>query len=236
MKYIKKFQSHEEEHDVQREQLEALGVYLSYCEDEEDSVLYYMKPAWITTTYNNSEHPEQSLNISRYKSNIIRTEIDGEIVQLIDNTPLILPGGNHTIRYYLRNPYKFVKQQFIYNYYLTSITIPNFMKKIPNQVFDDCWSLRNLVIPNSVSYIGAHVFFRCQALQFIAIYASQVKGYDTKSSYNRSSNVVLDIDEQAFNGLNNTCTIYVYSDMVEIFQDKFPAIANQFEGYLEDWD
>lgn len=235
MKYIKKFANHAE-HLAEKEQLEGLGVYLSYCEDIDESTLYYVKPSWITTTYNNSAYPEQPLNISRYKSNIIRTEIDGEVINLIDNTPLILPGGNHTIRYYLRNPYKFVKQQFIHNYYLTSITIPNFIKIIPNQVFYECWSLRNLVIPNSVNYIGAYVFFRCQSLQYIAIYASQVKGYDTKSSYNSSSNVVLDIDEQAFNGLNNTCTIYVYSDMVEIFQDKFPAIANQFEGYLEDWD
>ena len=79
MKYIKKFANHAE-HLAEKEQLEELGVYLSYCEDTDESTLYYVKPIWITTTYNNSEHPEQALNISRYKSNIIKTEIDNEVV------------------------------------------------------------------------------------------------------------------------------------------------------------
>ena len=235
MKYIKKFANHVD-HLSEKEQLEELGVYLSYCKDIDESVLYYVKPAWITTTYDNSEHPEFPLNISRYKGNIIKLEIDNEIVQLVDNTPLILPGGNHIIRYYLRNPYKFVTGQFEDNYYMTSIVIPNFVRILPNILFQDCWSLKNLIIPNSVSQIGKNVVYNCNSMQYIAIYACQVKGYDKKSFWNRSSKVILDIDDDAFNGLNTSCKIYVYSDMLDVFQDKFSAIADQFEGELEDWD
>ena len=234
MKYIKKFANHAD-HLAEIEQLEDLGVYLSYCEDTDESTLFYVKPAWITTEYDNSEHPEQDLSISRYKNNIIKIEIDNEEVQLVDNTPLILPGGNHTIRYYLRNPYKFMEAQFQYNYNMTSITLPNIMKILPDRLFWDCWSLKKLYIPNSVSYIGKNAFYRCNSIVFIAIYASQVKGYDKKSFWDKSNNVVLDIDDDAFNGLNTTCTIYVYSDMLDIFKDKFPNIADQFEGELEDW-
>lgn len=233
MKYIRKFKNHDS-HEALKSELEKLGVYLSYCEDQDESLLYYEKPTWITTTYNIT-HSNQDVNISRYFKNLIKVEIDGVEYQMQDiPMPLLLTLGNHTIRYYVRNPYKLLYQQFRHNYQLKNITLPNTLRILPDFVFDSCWTLQNLSIPDSVEYIGSYAFTGCQSMEFIAIYAGQIKGYDTKSFY-RNNDVVLDINDGAFNGLNSSCTIYVYSDMLNIFKEKFPDIADQFEDSLEDW-
>ncbi len=54
-------------------------------------------------------------------------------------------------------------------YNLTSITIPNSVKKIMREAFSGCRSLTSITIPNSVRYIGDGAFSRCDNLTSIEI-------------------------------------------------------------------
>ena len=66
MKYIKKFANHAE-HLAEKEQLENLGVYLSYCEDIGESTLYYEKKQY-PMPYDN-EYVDQYLTIETLEEN-----------------------------------------------------------------------------------------------------------------------------------------------------------------------
>lgn len=52
---------------------------------------------------------------------------------------------------------------------ITSITIPNSVKTVENDVFHGCSNLTEVIIPNSVTSIGYQVFFECTSLETITI-------------------------------------------------------------------
>ena len=56
---------------------------------------------------------------------------------------------------------------------LTSVTIPNEVKRIGDYTFAWCWELASVVIPSSVTSIGAYAFEACR-LRDVYCYASQV--------------------------------------------------------------
>ena len=55
---------------------------------------------------------------------------------------------------------------------LTSIKIPNSVKRIGYSAFYECTSLTSIKVPESVWYIGDWVFYKCKSLESIIIPAS----------------------------------------------------------------
>ena len=66
MKYIRKFQNHSA-HEQEKEQLEELSVYLSYCQDTDESTLYYEKKQFPMPYVN--EYVDQYLTIEALEEN-----------------------------------------------------------------------------------------------------------------------------------------------------------------------
>ena len=60
---------------------------------------------------------------------------------------------------------------------IVSITLPNTLKKIGNNAFENCTSLKNIIIPNSVTEIGDWAFKGCASLSDITIPSSVKKAY-----------------------------------------------------------
>ena len=58
---------------------------------------------------------------------------------------------------------------FYYCTDLTSVTIPNSVKKIEGSAFQSCSSLTSITIPNSVTNIGIHAFGSCTSLTSVTI-------------------------------------------------------------------
>ncbi len=63
----------------------------------------------------------------------------------------------------------FITYSFIYCYSLVSITIPNSVTSIGNNIFPNCHSFTSITIPNSVTSIGNNVFQNCYSFTSITI-------------------------------------------------------------------
>ena len=58
---------------------------------------------------------------------------------------------------------------FAYCISLTSVSIPNTISRIGEQVFESCSSLTSIIIPNSVTSIGRNAFYKCSSLTSVTI-------------------------------------------------------------------
>lgn len=58
---------------------------------------------------------------------------------------------------------------FEYCYDLEDIVLPDSIKELPENVFEDCTNLKNVEIPNSVRKIGEYAFEGCSSLETIII-------------------------------------------------------------------
>ncbi len=75
---------------------------------------------------------------------------------------------------------------------LTTITLPDTIKKIGNNAFKGCQQLASLNIPNSVRYIGNNAFFGCTKLSSIRIpnYVSEI-GYNAFSECSSLTSITI---------------------------------------------
>ena len=55
---------------------------------------------------------------------------------------------------------------------LTSVILPNSIRRIADSAFDNCYDLESITIPDEVSYIGDYAFYSCTSLASVAIPAS----------------------------------------------------------------
>ena len=78
---------------------------------------------------------------------------------------------------------------------ITSITIPESVKRIECNAFRVCSSIKSIIIPNSVTYIGKNAFTGCDELVDIIIPKS-----------------VTEIDVTAFDYCDKLCHIYCFND------------------------
>ena len=86
---------------------------------------------------------------------------------------------------------------------LTSVTIPNSVTSIQDCAFQNCTSLTSITIPASVITIMSGAFYACYNLKTVTIYAPSC--YLT--------------NDDAFRGCNDDLQIYVFSDLVNDYQD-----------------
>ena len=75
------------------------------------------------------------------------------------------------------------KEAFAFCYPLTSITIPNSVKKIGWKAFLDCEPLKEICIPNSVTSIGRHAFDGCDSLLSITYQGTMAQWKKIKLGY-----------------------------------------------------
>lgn len=68
MKYIRHFDTHAE-HEEKRSELESLGIYLSYCEDNKDTVLWRKYKEQLPNPYKDNPYVNQYLTIQANEAN-----------------------------------------------------------------------------------------------------------------------------------------------------------------------
>ena len=75
------------------------------------------------------------------------------------------------------------KEAFAFCYPLTSITIPDSVKRIGWKAFLDCESLEEIIIGNSVKGIGRHAFDGCDSLLSITYQGTMAQWKKIKLGY-----------------------------------------------------
>ncbi len=87
---------------------------------------------------------------------------------------------------------------------LKEIIIPNSVKTIKANAFEDCTALENINIPSSVTEIGEHAFFGCRSLKSITIPSS-----------------VRTIGSLAFDGCESLENVFIPDSVAEIGEHAF---------------
>ena len=114
---------------------------------------------------------------------------------------------------------------------LTSVTIPNSVKRIRMQAFYGCTSLTSVTIPNSVTEIGMGAFYGCTSLTSVTIPYS-VKHIDASAFSGCKSltsatipNSVKWIREYAFEGCKSLTSVTIPNSVTEIGWKVFEGTA-----------
>lgn len=92
---------------------------------------------------------------------------------------------------------------------LTSITIPNGVKRIGSYAFSGCGALKSVEIPNSVEYMGSYIFENCSNLTNVTI-----------------SDNVTSIGEQAFKNCSKITNIVIPNSVKSIGANAFSNCKN----------
>ncbi|MBR3957289.1 MAG: leucine-rich repeat domain-containing protein, partial [Kiritimatiellae bacterium] len=92
---------------------------------------------------------------------------------------------------------------------LTSVTIPNSVKKIGDSAFDCCSGLTSVTIPNNVTSIGAYAFFGCTNLTGVTI-----------------PNSVASIGECAFSRCSGLTSMTIPESVTNIGKSAFHGCTN----------
>lgn len=110
-------------------------------------------------------------------------------------------------------------------YNLASITLPLSVTYIDAFVFENCTSLTSITIPPSITGIFSSAFSGCTNLQSISIPESviQIEGkaffgcssLTSVTSYNRNPSTISD---NVFEGIDNSCILYVPSGTKELYE------------------
>ena len=87
---------------------------------------------------------------------------------------------------------------------LTSVTIPNSVTRIGNNVFDGCVSLTSITIPDGVTEMGVRVFENCSGLRSVNI-----------------PNGVTEIGWRTFDGCSSLSSITIGTGLTKVGQDAF---------------
>ncbi len=107
------------------------------------------------------------------------------------------------------------------------VTIPDTVKEIGKNAFEDCKSLNSIEIPDGVTEIGEYAFFGCTSLTSLTI-PNGVKKIE-ESTFIRCTrltsvtipNSVTKIGKSAFNGCTNLTSITIPNSVTEIGQGAF---------------
>ena len=138
---------------------------------------------------------------------------------------------------------------FCYN--LKEITIPDSLTSIGNHAFEYCKSLEKVVMSKNIEVVGMQAFSSCDVLEEIILY-DKVKslGYECFAYSNNLNKIVLygDIIPEViglekgnyyhlpkeeyeyesrnwyFSVIPSTCTVYVKSELISQYREKFPEI------------
>ena len=113
---------------------------------------------------------------------------------------------------------------------LTSIVIPNSVKKIGESSFEGCTNLKEVVIPDSVEIIYRYAFKGCTSLTSIVIPASVID-HDAFNGCTGLTEIVISdsvrmIIYNAFKGCTNLTSIVIPSSVTELKGLVFAGCAN----------
>lgn len=121
---------------------------------------------------------------------------------------------------------------------VTSITLPNSVKKIGACAFQGCTSLASINIPNTVEDIGGGAFADCKSLTSITI-PNTITSVEVKTFYNCASltsftipNTVKKIGEEAFCSCKSLQSIYIPNSVTLIEQQAFSGCESLYYVYF----
>lgn len=128
----------------------------------------------------------------------------------------------------------------------STIVIPDGVKVIGNDVFEDFKNLKKIVIPKSVKTIGDWSFYKCKNLRGIGFTSEGVTKIG-KGAYSECDslrvvtlpNGVIEIGELAFSGCSNLVSIYIPDSVKHIGENVFDdcqVLDISYQGTKEQWD
>lgn len=92
-----------------------------------------------------------------------------------------------------------LRQGFMRNYGLSSITLPSTLTKINNDAFNSCTSLRNITIPSGVTSIGGNAFNWCSAFQYVIMEGTTPPTLSNSNAFNNTNSCPIYVPDSAVN-------------------------------------
>lgn len=243
MKYIRKFET-DSEYQASKTQLEELGVYLSYTQQTDNTVLYYEKPkqklvAYFNVAYQNSEGTKILYN----PANVSEIEIDGVKQQNVVNYYKFNTLGEHVVKYTLTDQTQISDNMFSFvDFHLYKVIIPDGVTSIGDQAFQSCYDLKQVIMPNTVTSIG-YMAFQGTDLRdgvqwsdhlttignqaFSGIYLGK-----NQNGVVQLPNSVITIGERAFQRLDYMTQMYVGSNVTTIGLNAFGTNSGMVNFYI----
>lgn len=93
-------------------------------------------------------------------------------------------------------------------YRLKNTALPDGLAVIGNEAFVDCNKIIELTLPKTVTKIGSYVFSGCSSLTKLYITSEEMPV----------------ISEEAFNGMNDSCIIFVPAKLLDSYKEAFPKV------------
>lgn len=243
MKYIRKFET-DSEYQNSKSQLENLGVYLSYTQETDNTVLYYTKPKQKLVAYFNvASQNSEGTKILSNAGNVSEIEIDGVKQQNVVTQFKFSVLGEHVVKYTLIDQTQITNGMFSYvETRLYKVIIPDGVTSIGNQAFNNCYSLKQVIMPNTVTSIG-YMAFQSTDLRdgvqwsdhlttignqaFSGIYLGK-----NQNGVVQLPNSVITIGERAFQRLDYMTQMQVGSNVTTIGLNAFGTNSGMVNFYI----
>ena len=161
--YLKLFKTHVE-YETYAGEGEMILPNVSYCEDNNDVHYNPWGDSKLVCKYNVTSISSPTQLRTNYEPNIFQSmEIDGVQLDNLVTEYTFDSTGVHTVKYELYDETKLGNNAPVfYNLTsLTSVTIPDSVTSISDNVFVGCSGLTSVTIPNNVTSIGGGAFQDC---------------------------------------------------------------------------
>ena len=111
------------------------------------------------------------------------------------------------------------------------IYFPEGMKKIFDDSYHDCLSLRKVVIPNSVTVMGSQLFIGCKNLKEVKLSENLVEIYSSTFENTGIQRIIIpesvkEIGNRAFGNCESLSVVVIQSDVINIHQSSFEGSPN----------